>query len=44
MSVAQFMLVVLNHPGSAIRFTAGSSQHTLLVKVLQGFYNLTQCR
>ena len=44
MSAAQFMLVVLNHPGSAIRFTAGSSQHTLLVKVLQGFYNLTFCR
>ena len=44
MAVAPFMVVVLTSPGSPIRFTGGSSQHNLLVVVLQGFYHLTLCR
>ena len=43
-AVTQFMTTVLTHPGNQIRFAAGSPQHTQLVLVLQGIYNLTHCR
>jgi hypothetical protein len=45
-AVAPLLHIVLAHTpaGNPLRFTAGSAQHTLLVRTLQGVYFLAQCR